>query len=165
VGEALVDAPTLAVATKDDGAKEHLHPSPERVRLPDHAVRDDGVRAERALVDVQLKVHAEHELREERDDDDVPEFLVRGRGELPPSVRMPEKDARERQRDAGALRASAARSHTLEERRTCRGTCQRLLVMPRTMPTGKRTPQTAACKKMCIQRMVSTGALRVASST
>ena len=42
-------------------------------------------------------------------------------------------------------------------RRTWRGTCHLLRERPRTMPVGKRTPQTAICRKMWSHRRVSTG--------
>ena len=47
--------------------------------------------------------------------------------------------------------------------RTWSGTCQRLRDRPRTMPMGKRIPQTPAWRKMWIQRIESMGALASSS--
>ncbi len=49
--------------------------------------------------------------------------------------------------------------------RTCSGTCHRLRDRPSTIPMGKRTPQTAAWRKMWIQRIVSTAAWAASSES
>ena len=47
--------------------------------------------------------------------------------------------------------------------RTCKGTCHRLLDIPRTIPKGKRIPQTAHWRSMWIHKIASIGALRSSS--
>ena len=63
-----------------------------------------------------------------------------------------------RTRHSGRSRRSPLCLTTAKRMLTCSGTCHLLLVIPRTIPVGKRTPQTNAWMKMWIQSTASTGA-------
>lgn len=91
--EALVDMPAAAVPAEYDCAEQHLHPAEDRIGFADEPVQADRPRAECALVDVELEVHAKHELRAERPEDEAPELPVRGRRELPAVVGVPEDNS------------------------------------------------------------------------
>ncbi len=94
------------VPAKHDRAKQHLRPPEHGVRLADDAMRTHGPRPQRPLVDVQLEVHAERELRDQRPEEELGERAVSARGEQPAAVGVPEDGATERERDARGLLSS-----------------------------------------------------------
>jgi len=63
-----------------------------------------------------------------------------------------------RTRHSGMSKRSPICLTTAKRTLTCSGTCHLLLVIPRTIPVGKSTPQTDAWMKMWIQSTASTGA-------
>ena len=67
-------------------------------------MRAHGPGPQRPLVDVQLEVHAESELRRDGQKQDVGEWGVRAFKELPTSVRVPEYVAAQCEYDAYGLR-------------------------------------------------------------
>ena len=99
-----------AVPAKHDRAKQHLRPPEHGVRLSDDAMRAHGPRPQRPLVDVELEVHAERELRSQRQEKELGEHAVRAREEHPAAVRVSEDITSERERDARGLPSERRRA-------------------------------------------------------
>lgn len=81
-------APTISA--ERDRAKEHLRPPEHRERPADEPVRAHGPGPQCPLVDVQLEIHAEHELRGDRKKEHVRERTMRVREETAAAVGVPE---------------------------------------------------------------------------
>ena len=96
------------IPAKRDRAEQHLRPSEHGVRPAVRAVRAHGPRAPRPLVDVELEVDAERELRREGQEEDICERAVRALQEPPAAVRVSEDIAAEREQAARGLRLRAA---------------------------------------------------------
>jgi hypothetical protein len=88
--EALPQIAAATIPAERDRAKQHLRPPEHGVRPSDEPVRAHGQGPQRALVDVQLEVHAERELRRERQEQDLGERAVRTPEEFAAAVRVPE---------------------------------------------------------------------------
>jgi hypothetical protein len=90
MGETLPQRAAPTISAERDRAKEHLRPPEHRERLADEPVRAHGPGPQRPLVDVQLEVHAERELRRNRKEQHVRERAVRALEETAAAVGVPE---------------------------------------------------------------------------
>jgi len=79
----------LAIALQRNCTKEHLHPTDDRVRLPDYSMEFHKVRADTLFVNVELEIDADQELKKHWDKDDGGERPMGGWREHASLVRMP----------------------------------------------------------------------------
>lgn len=101
--ETLRKGTVTTITAERDRTKEHLDPSEHRIRLSNDAVRAHGPGTQRPLVDVQLEVHAQRELRRDRHEEDIGELAMRARKKLSATVRVPEYVAAQRERESCGL--------------------------------------------------------------
>ena len=94
---------SAAVPPERDRAEQHLRPAEDGIRLANKPVHLHSIRPQRLLVNVQLEVDAETELREDGDEENIGKFAVRAGEKSAPLVCVTKDIAAEGERDASSL--------------------------------------------------------------
>jgi len=129
----------------------------------------DKIWSDSLFVNVKFQVDTDDQLGKNRDDHDVGKLSVSRWWKSTSFMWVPKNEASEGQEKTCCLvcgkRLSDPQHHDYSFELTWRGTCHLDLERPKTIPIGKRMPQTEPCKNMCNHRIESMGALASSGET